>query len=388
MKNLLIIILVLFITNCFACKLDYTAQTDSTICLQEMVNNNILITLNDGVILITKNIILHSNINIIGHNTVIKFKTSLAEQAVFRGDNINNITITNITIKDDGVFRDVLFQYPYDNNQFAIGFTNLDRGIMILGNSSNIILDKLDISGVEMGIIIDNKRLDKLNYINKLSISNSNITNIGKFGIALFNCQNVNLKNNTIDNVQGNMTYGIAPVLSDTKFGDGFYLNGIINGNIVNNNINNVIRIGIVLEGRLNNNSDVTNLNDNVSITNNIITDFYGSRGTEYNAGIWAEPATDVNHQRQFKTDNVVMDNNYTVNGAYDKSTDEDCEIIVVNKLWNSDNDVNTFAHDSFHAAVDILEACHIKLSDDTNEVFAYLIGYFTECVNKTASKV
>ena len=161
-----------------------------------------------------------------------------------------------------------------------------------------------------MGIIIDNKRLDKLNYINKLSISNSNITNIGKFGIALFNCQNVNLKNNTIDNVQGNMTYGIAPVLSDTKFGDGFYLNGIINGNIVNNNINNVIRIGIVLEGRLNNNSDVTNLNDNVSITNNIITDFYGSRGTEYNAGIWAEPATDVNHQRQFKTDNVVMDNN------------------------------------------------------------------------------
>lgn len=77
----------------------------------------------------------------------------------------------------------------------------------------------------------------------------------------------------------------------------------------------------------------------------------------------------------------------YTVRGAYDKSTDEDCKIIVVNKIWNSDNDVNTFAHESFHAAVDILEACHIKLSDDTNEVFAYLIGYFTECVNKTANK-
>ena len=49
MKNLLIIILVLFITNCFACKLDYTAQTDSTICLQEMVNNNTLIALNIAV---------------------------------------------------------------------------------------------------------------------------------------------------------------------------------------------------------------------------------------------------------------------------------------------------------------------------------------------------
>ena len=77
----------------------------------------------------------------------------------------------------------------------------------------------------------------------------------------------------------------------------------------------------------------------------------------------------------------------YTVRGAYDKSNNEDCEIIVINKLNNTGEDVNTFAHESFHAATDILEACHIKLTDDTNEVFAYLIGYFTECVNKTASK-
>lgn len=80
--------------------------------------------------------------------------------------------------------------------------------------------------------------------------------------------------------------------------------------------------------------------------------------------------------------DKSVMDKRFAF-----RQTDEDCEIIVVNKIWNSDNDINTFAHESFHAAVDILEACHIKLSDDTNEVFAYLIGYFTECVNKTANK-
>ena len=78
----------------------------------------------------------------------------------------------------------------------------------------------------------------------------------------------------------------------------------------------------------------------------------------------------------------------YTVRGAYDKTIGEYCEIIVINKLKNTSDDINTFAHESFHAAVDILEACHIKLSEDTNEVFAYLIGYFTECVNKTASKV
>lgn len=78
----------------------------------------------------------------------------------------------------------------------------------------------------------------------------------------------------------------------------------------------------------------------------------------------------------------------YTVRGAYDKTIGEYCEIIVINKLKNTSDDINTFAHESFHAAVDVLEACHIKLSEDTNEVFAYLIGYFTECVNKTVSKV
>lgn len=102
-----------------------------------------------------------------------------------------------------------------------------------------------------------------------------------------------------------------------------------------------------------------------------------------------------VDKRFSFRADNTsIIDDEwsdytaYTVRGAYDKETNDDCEIIVINKLNNTGEDVNTFAHESFHAAVDILEACHIKLTDDTNEVFAYLIGYFTECVNKTASKV
>ena len=77
----------------------------------------------------------------------------------------------------------------------------------------------------------------------------------------------------------------------------------------------------------------------------------------------------------------------YTVRGAYDKETNKDCEIIVINQLKESDYDINTFAHESFHAAFDVLSTCNIKLTEDTNEVFAYLIGYFTECVNKTVKK-
>jgi len=77
----------------------------------------------------------------------------------------------------------------------------------------------------------------------------------------------------------------------------------------------------------------------------------------------------------------------YTVRGAYDKENNKDCEVIVINKLEDDIENANTFAHESFHAAVDILDACHIKLTDDTNEVFAYLVGYFTQCVQKTAKK-
>ena len=77
----------------------------------------------------------------------------------------------------------------------------------------------------------------------------------------------------------------------------------------------------------------------------------------------------------------------YTTRGAYDKESNKDCEVIVINSLKGDNSDVNTFAHEAFHAAKDILEACHIKLSDDTNEVFAYLIGYLTECVTQTANK-
>ena len=77
----------------------------------------------------------------------------------------------------------------------------------------------------------------------------------------------------------------------------------------------------------------------------------------------------------------------YTTRGAFDKESNEDCEVIVINRLKGDNSDVNTFAHEAFHAAADILEACHIKFTDDTNEVYAYLIGYLTECITQTANK-
>lgn len=100
-----------------------------------------------------------------------------------------------------------------------------------------------------------------------------------------------------------------------------------------------------------------------------------------------------IDKRFSFKDDTSIIDDKwtsytaYTVSGAYDKEANKDCEIIVINQTKDLDYDINTCAHESFHAAFDVLSTCGIKLTEDTNEVFAYLIGYFTECIFKTAKK-
>lgn len=78
----------------------------------------------------------------------------------------------------------------------------------------------------------------------------------------------------------------------------------------------------------------------------------------------------------------------YTVSGAWDKAEKKDCVIIVINTLKDDNDNINTFAHESLHAAMDILSTCGIKYSEDSCEAYAYLVGYITECVYRTAKKI
>ena len=48
---------------------------------------------------------------------------------------------------------------------------------------------------------------------------------------------------------------------------------------------------------------------------------------------------------------------------------------------------INTIAHESTHAAHDMLETSNIKLTKDTEEVYAYLTGYISECFWETLKK-
>lgn len=77
----------------------------------------------------------------------------------------------------------------------------------------------------------------------------------------------------------------------------------------------------------------------------------------------------------------------YTIGGAFLKNTDESVEIIIYNKSYDEADMINTIAHESTHAAHDMLRSSNINLTNDTEEVYAYLTGYISECFWKTLKK-
>lgn len=78
----------------------------------------------------------------------------------------------------------------------------------------------------------------------------------------------------------------------------------------------------------------------------------------------------------------------YTSSGVWDKQAKKECIVITLNTLKDEYDNINTYAHEALHAAMDILTSCNVKYSSDSAEAYAYLVGYITECVYKTAKKL
>lgn len=77
-----------------------------------------------------------------------------------------------------------------------------------------------------------------------------------------------------------------------------------------------------------------------------------------------------------------------TCTGVWDKKNNKQCMVIIITSLKDDEYNINTYAHEAFHASMDILESCHVKYSEDSCEAFAYMVGYVTECIYKTVKKV
>jgi hypothetical protein len=137
---------------------------------------------------------------------------------------------------------------------------------------------------------------------------------LGQSAIFIINGSNIQIKNNKIDSVSGNIVVNNAPSLSDAKFADGIFISSVRDVVIESNNINNIKRICIVVERVYDKNLNQNVINDNITISNNHITNANGSRGTECNAGIWVEPFATKNNPNYYRTNHVVINGNYIDN--------------------------------------------------------------------------
>ena len=94
------------------------------------------------------------------------------------------------------------------------------------------------------------------------------------------------------------------------------------------------------------------------------------------------------------KNDNSIYDEKnkkysaYSCIGVIDKSNGRRCFVVIINNIGTDElYDINTVSHEAFHITMDLLNACDIQYSEDNCEAYAYLQGYITECIYKTAKK-
>ena len=94
------------------------------------------------------------------------------------------------------------------------------------------------------------------------------------------------------------------------------------------------------------------------------------------------------------KNDNSIYDEKnkkysaYSCIGVIDKSNGRRCFVVIINNIGTDElYDINTVSHEAFHIAMELLNACDMQYSEDNCEAYAYLQGYITECIYKTAKK-
>lgn len=77
-----------------------------------------------------------------------------------------------------------------------------------------------------------------------------------------------------------------------------------------------------------------------------------------------------------------------TIMGAYRKSDNTPHVLVCYDHSHGEGDLINTIAHESVHATKAILESSDTPLTDDTEECWAYNVGYTAECMWNTISKL
>lgn len=308
-KKIACFLFFIFISS-YAFSLNYSkckssGNIDVTSCLNDEISSSYsgLSLKKGGVYFITKPLMLHSNFVLDGNQSSIYVESRIVGGVVLKLSG-SNITIKNLNISGNGFFRTSV-----ESN--CIGFTNNFTGIFIESNSKNIKIlnNKINNFGYGISVLSSSHKFSEF-----IKVTGNSFNNLGHTAIYIVNAKNIVVTNNTITNIEGNLVCTptwVTPSIQKSIFADAIYIAGVQNAIIASNYISNVKRIGIVLEGLFYNKLLESNVyNDNIQIINNKILNVNGSRGTEYNAGIWVEPYNNGSDTNYYKTENVIILNN------------------------------------------------------------------------------
>ena len=232
---------------------------------------------------ITASLIIQSGITINGHKAKLINALASPDFMIKSATSINNIEVHDIVFDGKGMWTSTPFPNPYAAGD-SVGFTNSNGAILVWG--SDIKIYNNSVSGVMYGIWINS-----FNFAlsTKIAVYNNFIENVGQHGIRLDYSSSAFINNNSIKQISGNMTAAGDVNIDDSKFADGIYLGSVQNAIITQNTIDDIIRIGIVVDNPQG--GGITSLkSSNLEIDNNVITYFHGHRGGESNYAVWVEP--------------------------------------------------------------------------------------------------
>lgn len=291
-------------------KCNSSGTVDVSSCLNSELSSGVadLSLESGGRYLVSGALVLNSDFVLNGNQATIYVRNSHLGGSVLRLHG-NSITVRNLNINGQGYFKSSV-------ESSCIGFTNNITGIFIESHTHNIKILNNRINNLGYGV---SALSESNNASNLITITDNSFNNIGHTAIYIVNSKAVLINRNKITNVVGNLVCAFkpneTPSIQRSIFADAIYIAGTHNAIIDSNYINNINRIGIVLEGMFYNKPlDKSVYNDNIIIKNNKIYNVHGSRGTENNAGIWVEPSANKNSPDQYFSNHISIVSNYIDN--------------------------------------------------------------------------
>ena len=310
-------------------------------CLESYINKQQAkeISIPYGVYFLTRALVIPANTNLNGNGAVLipTFNNMFSAAILING--ASNINIRDITIRGNGVFKTGSLESTPNN---ICGFNLFTNGIQVV-NSKNINISNMRISGLYNGIVVMGNDVDTLSE--NITLDNNVISNSGRSAITAVFVNKIVILRNRITGVLGNQVPCLVNWINNSKFADGIYLDSVRSTLVEENYISDVKRIGIVVEGRLNQDHKIAFVNKNISIIKNIVLNMNSCRGTENNAGVWVEPcrSSPGNTCKINKTIDVRIESNYISN-----INATSCNLFQYGVLSGADNSMirdNTISH-------------------------------------------